>query len=380
MRLRFDRYFRVSVSFMALLLLLPTLVPAQSVITGGLTGIVADPSGSVIAGAVVNLKNQSTSEIQSATTGSTGAFQFTLLKPGIYVISVSQNGFRQVSETVEVLLGQTALANVKLDVGATSETITVTEQGALLQTEDANITSNFDTNQIQNIPNPGGDITYVAQTAPGIAMNSSTGGGYGNFSAFGLPGTSNLFTVNGNDYNDAFLNLNNSGSSNLLLGGNELQEVAVVSNGYTGQYGRQAGAQIDYSTKSGGNAYHGDAVYNWTGRAFNANDPLNKAGELAAGQPNSRPFENNNQWAAAFGGPILKDKLFFFANTEGIRYILASVKPVTVPTQDFQTFVLANVAPQGAAVEQFYQNVFNQYNGAAGVSNAVGNANSCAGL
>ena len=153
----------------------------------------------------------------------------------------------------------------------------MTEQGALLQTEDANISSNFDTNQIQNIPNPGGDITYVAQTAPGITMNSSTGGGYGNFSAFGLPGTSNLFTVNGNDYNDAFLNLNNSGSSNLLLGGNELQEVAVVSNGYTGQYGRQAGAQVDYSTKSGGNAFHGDAVYNWTGRALTANDPLNKA-------------------------------------------------------------------------------------------------------
>jgi hypothetical protein len=189
-----------------LLLLLPNLLSAQSVITGGLTGIVTDSSGSVIVGATVNLKNNSTSEVQSATTGSTGAYQFTLLKPGKYVISVSQSGFKQVTETVEVLLGQTALASVKLEVGATSETVTVTEQGAFLQTEDANISSNFDTNQINNVPNPGGDITYVAQTAPGIIMNSSTGGGYGNFSAFGLPGTSNLFTVNGNDYNDAFLN------------------------------------------------------------------------------------------------------------------------------------------------------------------------------
>ena len=128
-------------------------------------------------------------------------------------------------------------------------------------------------------------------------MNNSTGGGYGNFSAFGLPATSNLFTINGNDYNDAFLNLNNSGSSNLLLGGNELQEVAVVSNGYTGQYGRQAGAQVDYTTKSGTNAFHGDAVYDWTGRALNANDPLNKA------FGGTRPFENNNQWAAGLGGP-----------------------------------------------------------------------------
>ena len=379
MRLRFDRYCRLTVSFIASLLLLPALLSAQSVITGGVTGIVTDPSGSVIAGAVVNLKNQSTSEIQSATTGTTGAYQFTLLKPGIYVVSVSQTGFKQVTETVEVLLGQTALASVKLEVGATSETITVTEQGALLQTEDANISSNFDTNQIQNIPNPGGDITYVAQTAPGITMNNSTGGGYGNFSAFGLPGTSNLFTVNGNDYNDAFLNLNNSGSSNLLLGGNELQEVAVVSNGYTGQYGRQAGAQIDYSTKSGSNAFHGDLVYNWTGRALNANDPINKATQLSEGLPNSRPFENNNQWAAAFGGPIKKDKAYFFVNTEGIRYIFGSIQNVSVPTPAFESFVQGNV-PADPATQAFYANVFKLYNGAPGIGNAKPNANSCPGF
>jgi hypothetical protein len=379
MRLRFDKYIRLAVSFIALLLSLPTLVSAQSVVTGGLTGIVTDASGSVIVGATVSLKNQSTSEVLSATTGSTGAYQFTLLKPGMYVVSVSQTGFKQVSETVEVLLGQTTLASVKLEVGASTETVTVTEQGALLQTEDANISSNFDTNQIQNVPNPGGDITYVAQSAPGITMNSSTGGGYGNFSAFGLPGTSNLFTVNGNDYNDAFLNLNNSGSSNLLLGGNELQEVAVVSNGYTGQYGRQAGAQIDYSTKSGSNAFHGDAVYNWTGRALTANDPLNKAHELASGSPNARPFENNNQWAASMGGPILKDKAYFFVNTEGIRYIFGAIQSVSAPTPAFENYVMGNV-PSDAATQAFYANVFKLYNNAPGIGSATPNANSCAGF
>ena len=373
MRLQSARYFRLAISFIALLLLLPTLASAQSVVTGGLTGIVTDPTGSVIVGATVNLKNQSTTEVLTETTNSTGAYQFTLLKPGVYVVSVSQTGFKQATATVEVLLGQTALASVKLEVGAASETVTVTEQGALLQTEDANISSNFDTNQINNVPNPGGDITYVAQTAPGITMNSSTGGGYGNFSAFGLPGTSNLFTMNGNDYNDAFLNLNNSGSSNLLLGGNELQEVAVVSNGYTGQYGRQAGAQVDYSTKAGSNSFHGNAVYDWTGRAFTANDPLNKA----AGNP--RPFENNNQWAASLGGPIKKDKAYFFVNTEGIRYIFGSVLPVSVPTPAFQSFVLGNV-PADAATQAFYSNVFKLYNAAPGIANATPTPNSCPGF
>jgi len=370
----FKQYSKIATLLVVIILLVPGLARAQSIVTGAVGGVVTDASGAIVAGAIVNLKNPDTGAVLTNTTGAAGTYQFTLLKPGSYALTVSQQGFKQSSQNVDVLLGQTAQANVKLEIGAATETVTVTEQGALLQTEDGNISSNFDTNQIQNIPNPGGDITYVAQTAPGVTMNSAAGGGYGNFVAFGLPGTANLFTINGNDYNDAFLNLNNSGSSNLLLGGNELQEVAVVSNGYTGQYGRQAGAQIDYSTKSGGNSFHGDAVYNWTGRFLNANDPLNKAGG------NERPFENNNQWAASLGGPIIKDKLFFFLNTEGIRYILASVKPVTVPTADFENFVLGNVAPQGAAVTQFYQNIFTQFNAAPGIANAVPNANSCAGL
>ncbi|MGA7626485.1 MAG: carboxypeptidase regulatory-like domain-containing protein, partial [Candidatus Acidiferrales bacterium] len=315
----------------------------------------------------MNLKDNGTGETQSTTTGSTGIYQFTLLKPGTYVVSATQSGFKQTTESVDVLLGQIATANLKMELGSGAVTVEVTSQGALLQTEDANISSNFDTNQIQNVPNPGGDITYVAQSAPGITMNNSTGGGYGNFSAFGLPGTSNLFTINGNDYNDAFLNLNNSGSSNLLLGGNELQEVAVVSNAYTGQYGRQAGAQIDYSTKSGGNAFHGDAVYNWTGRELTANDPVN---HFFGG---TRPFENNNQWAASIGGPIKKDKAFFFVNNEGIRYIFGSVHTPSAPTPAFESFVLGNVAPQGAAVEAFYKNAFTLYNAAPGIANATPN-------
>ena len=131
----------------------------------------------------------------------------------------------------------------------------------------------------------------------------------------------------------AFLNLNNSGASNLLLGGNELQEVAVVSNGYTGQYGRQAGAQMDYTTKSGGNSFHGDAVYNWTGRELNGErSRVNKA------FGGTRPFENNNQWAASIGGPIKQDKAYFFVNTEGIRYIFGSIHtPMAAPTSAFES-------------------------------------------
>ena len=349
---------RFLVAVFAALLLLPGISMAQSIVTGAISGTVADPSGAVIVGASLTLKNNATGESLTTTSGGTGGYQFTLLTPGTYSLVVTQTGFKQASEAVEVHLGQISTVNLKMEVGSGTITVEVTGQGALLQTEDANISTNFDTRQVQNVPNPGGDITNIAQTAPGVSMNT-TGSGYGNFSAFGLPGTANLFTVNGNDYNDPLLNLNNSGSSNLLLGGNELQEVAVVVNGYTGQYGRQAGAQVDYTTKGGGNSFHGDLLYDWTGRAMNANDFFNKLDGVG------RPFSNNNQWAANIGGPILKDKLFFFANTEGLRYILPTSTDVFTPTLPYETYILsqAPIASSPSATA-FYNNTFGLYNAA----------------
>jgi len=338
---------------------------AQSIVTGAISGTVTDASGAIVTGAKVTLTNEATQETQSVSTNESGVYQFPLLKPGRYSVSVDKEGFRRINQKSEVRLGQTATINVRLEVGETSQTVEITESVPLLQTEDGNITSNVDLRTLQNIPNPGGDLSYIAQISPGVTMNTSNGGGYGNFTAFGLPATANLFTINGNDYNDPFLNLNNSGASNLLLGSNEVQEVAVVSNGYTGQYGRQAGAQVDYTTKSGGNSFHGDAVYYWNGSALNANDFfLNQAGE-------ARPFENNNQWAASLGGPIKKDKAFFFLNTEGLRYTFGSSNEVFVPTAELQNYILGTSLPaNNAAAIPFYQQMFALYNNAPGAANA----------
>ena len=309
-------------------------------------------------------------------TGPAGSFQLPLLKPGRYSVTVEKAGFRRVQQKTEVQLGQTSTVVAKLEIGETTQTVEITESLPLLQTEDANISTNVDLHTVQNIPNPGGDLTYIAQISPGVTMNTSNGGGFGNVTAFGLPATANLFTINGNDYNDPFLNLNNSGASNLLLASNEIQEVAVVSNGYTGQYGRQAGAQVDYTTKSGGNAFHGDAVYYWNGSALNTNDTFLNAG----GQP--RPFENNNQWAASLGGPIKKDKAFFFINTEGLRYTFGSSNQVFVPTQGLQNFILNTSLPaNNPSAIPFYQQIFNLYNNAPGVANTQPVAgDSCASL
>ena len=364
---------RFLVAMFATLLLLPSVIMAQSIVTGAINGTVTDPSGAVIAGASVTLSSTTTGASLTAETNASGGYSFGLVKPGTYTLSVSKSGFKQTTESVEVALGETSVFNAKLELGSGSITVEVTGQGALLQTENANISTSIETAEIENLPNPGGDLTGIAQTAPGVTMNT-TGGGYGNFSAFGLPGTANLFTVNGNDYNDPFLNLNNSGASNLLLGSNEIQEVSVISNAYTGQYGRQAGAQIDYATKSGGNAFHGDAVYYYNAGGMNAGDFFN-----------GYEREVNNQWAASIGGPVIKDKIFFFVNTEGLRYSLASGGGnIFYPTTAFENFITAKVQtlPTALTAGPFYQNIFNLYNAspAYAAANANPQAGSCGSL
>jgi hypothetical protein len=371
--MRLNHLLRRGLLSVAVGLLLASVAVGQSIVTGAITGAVTDPSGAIVSEATVTLKDPATGQVTTLTTNTSGIYQFSLLKPGVYVVTVSHTGFKQTTESVEAKVGNTTTADIKLELGEATSTIEVTGAAPILQTEDANISTTFDEKQLQNIPNPGNDITYVAQTAPGVTMNNSTLGGYGNFSAFGLPATANLFTINGNDYNDPFLNLNNTGASNLLLGNNDLQEFVVVENAYTVQYGRQAGAQIDYTTKSGSNAFHGNATYDWTGRALNANDPVNK---LEGG---TRPFENNNQWAAQVGGPIIKNKAFFSVDYEGIRYIFGSTASVTTPTPAFESYVLGNI-PQDPATLAFYNNVFSLYNGAKGIGGATPNDGSCGGV
>jgi len=357
-----QKYLFCFVCFVLLTLILGAPITwSQSIVTGGISGVVTDPTGAGVAGASLTIKSLATGETFNATSSSNGEYQFALVKPGDYKLSVTKDGFKTLTQNVTVLLGQNSTVGVTLEVGSVSATVEVNAATPLLQTENANIATTVDTRTIQNVPNPGNDLTYIAQTAPGISMNTTSGNGYGNFSAFGLPGTSNLFTINGNDYNDPFLNLNNSGASNLLMGTNDVQEVAVVSNGYTGQYGRQAGAQVNYVTKSGSNGFHGSANYFYTGSTLNAEDFFLKS----SGQP--KPFQNNNQWSASLGGPIKKDKLFFFVDNEGLRYVFATASQAFLPTPEFQAYTLSHIP---ASAQGLYQQAFALYNGVKGIANA----------
>ncbi len=353
---------------------------AQTTLSGDIAGTVTDQSGSAIPNATVTITNAATGASQVVTSAGNGEFRANLLKPGSYTVSVSAPNFQTTEEKTLVSVGQTAPVNMALSVAKGSETVQVTGQEvSLLQPENADISTTITMTQVQNLPNPGGDITYYVNLTQGVVMN--TQGGYGNSSAFGLPATSNNFTVNGAQDNDPFLNINNSGASNLLLGSNDIDQVNIVANAYGAQYGGLGGVQENILTRSGSNRFHGNATYFWTNSDLNANDWFNNF----SGTKES--YANANQWGVSIGGPIIKDKAFFFANYEGLRFETSPVDFVAVPNAAYESQVLNNLvtatipdpANPGKFIPNpgyspgsvpFYQNIFNLYNAAPGAANA----------
>lgn len=361
------KYFASRLGLFALLFTLIRPLWSQSLISGDLAGSVFDSSGAVIPNVSLVLKNTDSGETFTSASNSTGAYRFALLKPGHYELSATATGFGTQLQKTTVQVGQQTTLNINLTVKDSNATVEVNAQAeSLLQTDHADISTAFDEQQVQYVPNPGNDLTYVAQVAPGALMNTEQG--TGNFNVFGLPGSSNVFTVNGGFEDTYGINVNYSAASNLLLGNNDIAEVTVVSPAYQGQYGSSSGAFVTELTKSGGSTFHGNAVYWWNGRVLNANNYFNKQGTPIT----PRPFDNANQWAVSIGGPIphTKDKLHFFFDNEGIRLILPTSSFVYIPSRAFQQAVLNNISLISPQQLSFYQNLFSVYNGAKGASQA----------
>ncbi|MHB8486207.1 MAG: TonB-dependent receptor [Candidatus Acidiferrales bacterium] len=340
-------------------------VAAQTMTTGGIAGVVTNPKNAVVPNATVTLQSNAKGTTQTTTTSDTGTYQFGLLDPGLYTVTVTMTGFQPASKEVTVPLGQPVMVDFALNVKAKLPTERVGP--GLVETENGNLDITLTHQQVQQVPNPGSDMTYLAQLTPGTIMN--TQGGTGNFSNYGMPATSNRFSLNGMTDNEPFENINNSGATRLLLGTNEIQEVNIVSNGYTGNYGEFAGATVNYVTSSGGNRLHGNANYTWNSRILNANDFFNNATNTP------RPFDTAHQWSASLGGPLKKDKMFFFFNTEGLRVLIPTSPLVVTPSPQFETATVTNLQNIGRPdVASFYQNsIFSVLNNAPNANSALDN-------
>jgi Carboxypeptidase regulatory-like domain len=380
-----------SVLLLAVLLVTASLtnkLDAQTTTSGGLTGVVTDPSHALVPDTRIEIKNDAKGNIQSTKTDREGVYRFSFLAPGRYTLTATHAGFREEKQAINILLGPPVSVNVTLQLAKVSAGVDVIAEAPLLQAENGDVSVTMSSKQISEAPNPGNDLTYIAQTAPGVVMNTDLQGS-ASFSILGMPGTSYLYTMDGMNNNDNSNNLSRAGTLNLLLGQNEVQEATVVSTGYSGQFGGAAGGNINYITKSGGNEFHGNAQYYWNGTAFNANDWFLKA----IGKP--RFFESANQWAGSIGGPIKKDKLFFFFDTEGLHLVIPNLSYVMIPSSRFEAATIANIDTElnssgqlrfgpNSATDAFYRKMFSLYNAAPGASSAIagvpGGGLGCAGF
>ena len=333
---------------------LPSVSAAQSGTSGALTGEVTDPSGAVVARATVTMTDTDTKATRASRTDAAGHFLFSQINPGTYQVVVEATGFAaSSSEPTSVGVGQTVSLNFMLHVQSSNQTVEVTAQTGLLSLDNPNTTTTIAAATIKNLPNPGQDLTYVAQFAQGALMNTAgssndakAAGGYGNVEFNGLPATSNGYVLDGYDTNDPWLGLNIGLSTNLVIGLDAVQEATVNTNSFAVDQGRYGAAQVNYFTKSGMNTFHGDFYEVWNGSLLNGEDYFLHANDTPDNIAH-KPRSTVNEFGVSAGGPIRKDKLFFFGHYEGIRIALPLVQQITLPTPAYQQYVLRQLAIGG---------------------------------
>jgi hypothetical protein len=346
------------------------MLPGQSGTSSALAGMVMDATGAAVAHAQIEVSNVATAAARTVESNGEGRFLFSEINPGTYVVMVRANDFaEQRSQPVSVEVGRTATLNLTLTPASALQSVEVSAQGSLLSLENPNTTTTLESKTIANLPNPGQDLTYVTQFSPGALMNTAgssndakAAGGYGNVEFNGLPATSNGYILDGYDTNDPWLGLNIGLSTNLVIGLDAVDEATVNTNSYAVDQGRYGASQVNYFTKSGGNKWHGDFFEIWNGSLLNAEDYFLHANDTA-GSIAKKPRSTVNEFGVSVGGPIRKNKLFFFTHYEGVRMALPLVTQVVVPSPAFQQYVLQKLPAQETG---FYQEMFALYSNTAG--------------
>ncbi|HTX75804.1 MAG TPA: TonB-dependent receptor [Terracidiphilus sp.] len=305
----------LGVALVAVLLLAgSTRARAQALLYGSLTGTVTDPSGAAIPGAQVTALERDTGVRQTAATNSEGIYRFTALLPGSYTVTVSAKGFEsQATPNVAVQVNGIAQLNAQLKVGQASQTVTVTTAAPLLQTETAVVQTNITTRQIENLPifgTEGANFQSLLREIPGSGLTSETNSTAGN------PQRAINTNFNGQSYQAIDTRIDGVLDAYPYLPANvayvppedAIQTVNVVTNSFTAQEGMAGGAEVNVEIKSGTNNFHGDGHEFHTDNNFEARNYFDTDPTLF---PHINRF-NQNEYGGAVGGPVLRNKLFFF--------------------------------------------------------------------
>lgn len=307
----------------AALLLCASLAQAQTAGTGAIAGTVTDPSGRSVPNATVTATNTGTGQVRTATTGSAGDYKFSLLPPGTYQLKFSASGFKTSDVgPVTVNVTETSTQNQSLEVGAVSESVTVEANVQTLQTESSTLGTTVTGSQISALPMANGNYTEILSLSSGTSASvdnaTSVGKGTQNISANGVDPGSNNFQMDGVAVN----NIANSGNANdgtiytgiPIPSTDAIAEFKVQTSTYDASFGRNPGANVVVSTKSGTNQFHGSGFESFRNSVLNADDYFYIKTPAAPHQ-----VFNQNQFGGTIGGPIKKDKLFFFFSYRGTR-------------------------------------------------------------
>ena len=300
-----------------LALIMPQGIKAQ-VLYGSITGNVTDPNGAAIPGATVTITNIGTNQSREATTDESGGYTFTNVQAGKYTVKVSQTGFKALTKTdVEVTINTTTRIDATLEAGQLTETITVSSESApLLQTETAEVKAELSTTQLENLPVPlGRNYQNLFATLPGFSELNEP------HSIGSNPSRALEFNVNGASKSINNTRIDGASTTNIWLPHitayvpalESIQAVNIVTNSFDAEQGLAGGAAINVQIKSGTNDFRGSA-FEYNSTHLFAAKPYN-----FSGPERDLPKLVYNQFGGTFGGPIKRDKLFFFASYEGTR-------------------------------------------------------------
>ena len=313
----------------AVALLMFVLAISLSAQNASLSGTVTDPSGAVVPSAKITITNPGTGLVRTAVTSGTGTYSVPDIPPGRYDITVEANGFTTVKlADVTLTVGQTLTQNASLQPGQVSQTVQVDETAtAPIELETAQLTTVINQKEMQDLPLLTRNPYDLVGLTPGVMQSNSSLGGY---SVNGASERNNNFLLDGQDNNDTSVPGIPGGL--LQLNPDATQEFQVISNNFLPEYGRNTGAIVNIVTKSGSNEYHGDLYEFNRVRAMAARDFFN-----TTDQPQN-PFVRND-FGYSFGGPIIKNKTFFFVNDEWQRFITSVTTTSTVPTAEYKSGV-----------------------------------------
>src|SRR5215469_8067580 len=330
-----------------------SLAHAQA--TTSIRGTVTDPNGNAVTGAAVVLGNRESKTERAVATGDQGQYQFLLVPPGSYVLTVKAAGFRSYEQKDLALLVNTpATANVELKVGSATEVVTVTSEVPAIDMVDASLGNSFNETQVRRIPLEGRNVPDLLSLQAGVVYTGNRIGDKDqdtrNGAVNGARSDQSNVTLDNVDVNDqsngyAF-------TSVLPVTQDSVQEFRVTTSNYGADQGQGSGAQVALVTKSGTNSFHGSLYEYLRNTITSANDYLVKQSELNIGDPNKPLQLNRNIFGLSIGGPIQKDRLFFFANYEGTREREQQRAERVIPTPSLckGIFQYVNAGNTGATV------------------------------